>query len=101
MQYAGWTEYGGATPFRGCVPNICRFTTESQISKRVSIWAALFLVCMTFAGMAALPWILTIWRLKLTHLLYCSCVRTKSVVEQLLAYQLVLPSVPPTRTNVN
>ena len=50
---------------------------------------------------AALPWILTLLRLKLTHLLYCSCVRTKSVVEQLLAYQLVLPSVPPTRTNVN
>jgi hypothetical protein len=37
---------------------------------------------------------------KLTDLLYYTCVRTKSVVEQLLAHQLVLPSVPPTRTNV-
>ena len=50
---------------------------------------------------SGLLWTAPVLPARLTHLLYYICVRTKSVVEQLLAYQLVLPSVPPTRTNVN
>jgi len=52
---------------------------------------AVFLVCTTFAARDALPWILRSRWVKLTHLLYCICVRTKSVVEQHLANQLACP----------